>query len=58
MFIDDIQGRNHVMFDHVNEDIVVAHIGIIGFHIVSILLGETVVAFDTGTQFFQSLLEP
>ncbi len=45
------------MFDDVNEDIVVAPIGIVGFHIVSILLGETIVAFDTGAQFFQSLIQ-
>jgi hypothetical protein len=40
-----------------DEDIIVAHIGIVGFRIVSVLLGKTVITFNTGTEFFESPIE-
>ena len=43
MFVEDVKGRNNVMVDHVNEDIVMAHVGIVDLHMVSVLLSQAVI---------------
>ncbi len=30
-----------------------AHISVVCFHLISVLLGETIVTFDTGAKFFK-----
>jgi hypothetical protein len=58
MFVEDVKGRNNVMLDHVDEDIVMTHVGIVGFHMVPILLGQAVITLYTGTEFLEPFVEP
>ncbi len=50
MQVKDIQGCDYVMLDDMNEDIIVSHVGIIGFHMVSVFLGQSVISFDASPQ--------
>lgn len=52
MFVNDIQGSNHIMLNDMNKDIVLAHVSIIGFHMASIFLGQTVISLDSGAELF------
>ena len=54
VLVKDIQGCDYGMFDDMNEDIIVSHVGVISFHMVSVfgvlmLTGEeqTLRIFDT-----------
>jgi len=40
------------MLNDMNKDIVVAHVSIIGFHMVSIFLDQTVISLDPGAELF------
>ncbi len=52
VFVKDIQGCDYVMFNYMKEDIVLSLIGIVDFHMVSVLLGQSVVSFDPGRSYF------
>ena len=52
MFIDDVQGSNYIVFDDMYKDIVMSHVGVVGFHVVSVFLGQSVISFDSGAEFF------
>jgi len=51
VFVNDVYGCHYIMFDDMYEDIVVSHVGIVSFHMISVLLGEAIVAFYTGAKF-------
>ena len=57
MFIEDIQGCDNVVLDDMDEDIVMAHVGVIMFHIIAVLLCESLVTFNTGTECFKAFLQ-
>ena len=57
MLMEDVQGGDYVMLDDVNEHVGVAHVCVVVFHIVAILLGQTVVTLDTCAEFFKSFVE-
>jgi len=46
------------MFDDMNKDIVVSHVGMVSFHMVSVLLGQSIVSFDSGAKFLQPFVDP
>ena len=41
-----------------DKDIVMSHVSIIGFHMVSVLLGETVITFNAGPKFLEPIIKP
>jgi len=57
MFVEDIQGCNDVMFNNMDEDIVMAHVGVIMFHIIAVLFCEPIVTFNTDTECFKTLVQ-
>jgi len=52
VLIKDIQGCDYIMLDDMNKDIVVSHVGVIGFHMVSVFFGQPVISFDAGAELF------
>ena len=57
MFVEDIQGCNDVVFDDMDEDIVMTHVGVIMFHIIAVLFCESIVTFNTGTECFKAFIQ-
>ena len=51
MFGENVLVRNTVMLDYVDEDIILAYVGIVGFHMILILLSQAIVTLNTGTEF-------
>jgi len=58
MFAEDIQGCDDVVFNDMNEDIVMTHASVIVLHIIAILFCESIVTFNTGTEWFKTFVEP
>jgi hypothetical protein len=46
------------VLDHMDKDIVVPHVSIIGFHMVSVFLSEAVITFNSASKFFELFLQP
>ena len=57
MLEEDIQGRDDVVLDDMNEDVVVTHVGVIVLHIIAVLFGKPVVAFNSGAEYFKTFVE-
>ena len=43
VFVEDVQCCHYVVLDDVNQNIIVPHICIVSFHVISVLLGQHVV---------------
>ncbi|MBA7686051.1 hypothetical protein ES703_94487 [subsurface metagenome] len=56
MLGEDIQGRDNVVFDDMNEDVIVTHICVIVPHIIAVLFRQPVVAFNSGAEYFKTFL--
>ena len=58
MLKDDIQSQNDVMFNDMNEHIIMTHVSVAGFHPVAVFLRQAIVTFNTGMKGFESLVDP
>ena len=56
MLAEYIQGRHDVMLDDMDQDVVIAHVGVVDLHVVPVLLGETIVPFNACTEFLEPLV--
>lgn len=51
MFIEDVQACEGIVFDDINEEIVIVYVSIIELHAVAVLLDKSIVMFNSGAEY-------
>ena len=57
MFVEDVESSDDVVFDDMNEHVVVAHVSVIVLHVIAVLFGQPIVAFDSGAECFKTFIQ-
>ena len=57
MLKEDIESSDDVVFDDMNEHVVMAQVSVIVLHVIAVLFGQSIVSFNSGAEYFKTLIQ-